>query len=196
MKRFLFPCAVLALLLAQEPSLLAGGSDKKKDALTIRIHGEASPDDGEKFAVPVILLDGRKTSLSIMPLLSEHDIKAVYPFKAADGSCGAYLRLNAHGTDLLTQYSIENMGRNKILAVMVNGRQAADLIVDKPVRDGIFVIPSGLTIVEDAKLATAYPEMGQENNPDQKKKRQPSSPVNIMLPPKASDLDGAAAPSH
>jgi len=196
MKRLLFPCAAIAFLLALEPSSMDGGSNKKKDALTIRIHGEASPEDGEKFSVPVILLDGRKTSLSIMPLLSEHDIKSVYPFRAADGSCGAYLRLNPHGTDLLTQYSIENMGRNKVLAVMVNGRQTADLIVDKPVRDGVFVIPSGMTMVEDAKLAIAFPEMGQENNPDQKKKKPSSSPKNIMLPPKAADLQNAAAPAQ
>jgi len=196
MKRLLFPCATLALLIALEPHSLAGGSNKKKEALTIRIHGEASPEDGEKFSVPVILLDGRKTSLSIMPLLSEHDVKSVYPFKAPDGSCGAYLRLNTHGTDLLTQYSIENMGRNKILAVMINGRQTADLIVDKPVRDGVFVIPSGMTMVEDAKLAIAFPEMGQENNPDQKKKKPSSSPKNIMLPPTASDLRNATAPSQ
>jgi hypothetical protein len=195
MKRILIPCTALALLLALEPTLMAGGSNKKKEELTIRIHGEANPVDGEKFSVPVVLLDGRKTSLAIMPLLSEHDIKSVYPFKAADGSCGAYLRLNPHGTDLLTQYSIENMGRNKILAVLVNGRQTADLIVDKPVRDGVFVIPSGMSMVEAAKLTVAYPEMGQENNPEQKKKKPPFSPKNIMLPPAASDLRNANAPA-
>jgi hypothetical protein len=196
MKRLTLTFAMLGMILAAEPPASAGGSDKKKDALTIRIHGEASPEDGDKFSVPVILLDGRKSTLSIMPLLSEHDIKSVYPFKTPDGSCGAYLKLNAHGSDVLTQYSVENMGRNKVLAVMINGRQVADLIVDKPVQDGLFVIPSGMSMVEDAKLTMAYPLMGQENNPEQKKKRASSSPKNIMLPPKASDLSGATAPAQ
>lgn len=177
------------------PLAHAGGSNKKKDAFAIRIHGEGSPEDGEKFAVPVVLLDGRKTSLSIMPLLSEHDIKAVYPFRASDGSYGAYLRLDGHGSNLLTQYSIEKAGRSSVLAVMIDGRQVADLVVDAPVRDGIFVIPSGMTLVESAKMANTFPIMGQEKNPSQKKKKQPISPTNIMLPPKASDLRNASAPT-
>lgn len=173
---------------------LAGGSNGKKDAFAIRIHGEGSPEDGEKFSVPVVLLDGRKTALSIMPLLSEHDIKAVYPFRAADGSYGAYLRLDGHGSNLLTQYSIEKSGRNSILAVMVNGRQVIDVMVDKPIRDGIFCIPTGMTLLESAKMANSFPVMGQENSAAQKKKKQPFSPTNIMLPPKASDLRDASAP--
>jgi hypothetical protein len=176
------------------PDALAGGSNSKKDAFGIRIHGEGSPEDGEKFAVPIVLLDGRKTTLSIMPLLSEHDIKAVYPFRASDNTYGAYLRLDGHGANLLTQYSIEKSGRNSVLAVIVNGRQVIDVMVDKPTRDGIFCIPSGMTLLESAKMANSFPIMGQENSAAQKKKKQPFSPTNIMLPPKASDLRDASAP--
>lgn len=183
--------AVTGLFPAQA---LAGGSNSKKDAFAIRIHGEGNTEDGEKFSVPVVLLDGRKTTLSIMPLLNEHDIKAVYPFRAPDGSYGAYLRLDFHGSNLLTQYSIEKSGRNSVLAVMVNGRQVVDLMVDKPIRDGIFCIPSGMTLLESAKMANSFPVMGQENSAAQKKKKQPFSPTDIMLPPKASDLRDASAP--
>jgi hypothetical protein len=197
MKRtLLFLYGMLYILLLAIPPAHAGGSNKKKDVFTIRIHGEASPEDGEKFSVPVTLLDGKKTTLSIMPLLTEHDIKSVYPFKAPDGTGGAYLRLDGHGSNLLTEYSIEKMGRGTILAVMMNGRQVADLVVDAPVRDGIFAITSGITMAEEARLVNAFPLMGQEGNKDQKRKAQPSSPANIMLPPKASDLTGASAPAH
>ena len=188
MKRLPFLLGILALLLAVEPCIQAGTSNKKKDVLSIRIHGEGSSEDGEKFTVPVTLLDGRKAFLSIMPLLSEHDIKAIYPYKAADGSGGVYLKLDGHGANLLTEYSIERMGKNGVLAVMINGRQVIDLLVDAPVRDGVFVIPYGLTMAEEARLVNAFPIIGQENNPQQKKKKQPFSPTNIMLPPKASDL--------
>jgi hypothetical protein len=183
---FLMLLCLLALTTAQ-----AGGSNKKKDVFAIRIHGEGSQEDGEKFTVPVTLLDGRKASLSIMPLLSEHDIKAVYPFLAPDGTGGAYLRLDAHGANLLAEFSIERMGRGEVLAVMVNGRQVIDLLVDKPVRDGVFVIPSGLTMSDEAHLVNLYPIIGHENDPVQKKKKQPFSPTNIMLPPKASDIPNA-----
>jgi hypothetical protein len=180
------------LLVSIAPFARSAGSNKKKEVFTIRVHGEASPEDGEKFATPVILLNGRKTTLSIMPLLNEHDIKSVYPFKTQDGSGGAYLRLDAHGANLLSLYSIEKKGRGSVLAVMVNGRQVTDLVVDAPVRDGIFAIPFGLTMAEEAHLVNTFPIMGQENAPAQKKKKEPFSPVNIMLPPKASDLQGAS----
>jgi len=194
MKRLFFLFSVLALLIAISSPLQAGASDKKKDVFTIRVHGEGSPEDGDKFSVPVTLMNGKKTSLSIMPLLSEHEIKAVAPFRAADGSFGAYLRLDGHGANLLSEYSVEKMGRGSILAVMINGRQVTDLEVDKPVNDGVFVIPSGMTIVEEARLVNTYPIIGQENDPKQKKKKRPFSPTNIMLPPKASDLKNASAP--
>lgn len=185
--------AALATLLLLEPSVQAGASPKKKHVFTVRIHGEGSSEDGDKFTVPLTLLNGRKAYLSIMPLLSEHDIKAVYPFRAADGSGGIYLKLDNHGANLLTQYSIEHMGGNTVLAVMINGRQAVDLLVDAPVRDGVFVIPYGLTMAEEAEFVNAYPVVGEENNPKQKKKKQPFSPTNIMLPPKASDLKNSPA---
>ena len=192
MKRYWTFLGILMLLVSIAPFARSAGSNKKKEVFTIRVHGEASPEDGEKFATPVILLNGRKTTLSIMPLLNEHDIISVYPFKTQDGSGGAYLRLDAHGANLLSLYSIEKKGRGSVLAVMVNGRQVTDLVVDAPVRDGIFAIPSGLTMAEEAHLVNAFPIMGQEIAPAQKKKKEPFSPVNIMLPPKASDLQGAS----
>jgi hypothetical protein len=191
MNRILILIGALGLLLAMEPRLLAGSSNKKKDQFTIRIHGEGSAEDGEKFVIPVELIDGRKAYLSIMPLLTEHEVKSVYPFKSPDGSGGAYLRLDGHGSNLLTQYSMEKRG--SVLAVMVNGRQAVDVLVDAPVKDGLFVIPRGLTMADEARLVNGFPLMGQENSPSQKKKKQPFSPTDIMIPPKASDLRNASA---
>jgi hypothetical protein len=172
--------------------LHAGGSGKQKDAVIIRIHGETAQEEGDKFAVPVTLVDGRKTAVSIMPLLSEHDIASVYPFNAPDGSYGSYLKLDQHGANLLTQYSLERTGRNNVLAVMINGRHVIDVLVDKPVRDGIFCIPRGLTIVEAARLVNRFPVTGHEHDKAEKKKKPKFLPTDIMLPPKASDLKGAA----
>ena len=194
MKHIPFLLGILILFLAFEPTLQAGTTNKKKDILEIRIYGEGNQEEGEKFTTPITLLDGRKAYLSIMPLLSEHDIKAIYPYKAADGSGGVYFKLDAHGANLLTEYSIEHMGKNGVLVVIINRRQVIDLLVDAPVRDGVFVIPYGLTMTEEARLVNAFPIVGQENDPKQKKKKQPFSPTNIMLPPKASDLRNLSAP--
>jgi hypothetical protein len=187
-------CLALVLALALSTGSSPGAaSNKKKDVFTVRIHGEAGQEDGEKFSVPVVLLDGRKTALSIMPLLNEHDIKAIHPVKAPDGSYGAFLVLDPHGSNLLTQYSTEHMGRNTTLTAFVNGRQVISVMVDKPVKDGVFVIPSGMTIVEAARMVNAFPLVGQEKKASERKKR-PSAPVNVMLPPKASDISSPAAP--
>ena len=110
--RLPFPALLsLALLASGFTPAHAGTSNKKKDVLSVRIHGEGGAEEGEKFTVPVVLIDGRRAALSIMPLLSEHDIKSVYPFRAAVGSFGIYLRLDPHGANLLTQYSLERMGQ-------------------------------------------------------------------------------------
>jgi hypothetical protein len=193
------PFAILPLLMlagaiaACMPSATAGGSDRKKEALSLRVHGETAMEEGERFAVPVVLLDGRRTAVSIMPLLNERDIRSVSPFRSADGSYGVYLHLDQHGANLLTQYSLEHMGRNSMLVVMVNGRHVTDLLVDKPVRDGIFPIPAGLTIVEAARFSNAFPIAGREKSASEKKKKAGFMPADIMLPPKASDLKGASA---
>lgn len=183
---------VLALTASLAMDLQAAAGNKKQDAFSIRIHGEGNPEDGEKFSVPVVLLDGRKTTLSIMPLLNEHDIKSVHPFKTADGTYGAFLRLDGHGANLLTQYSIEKMGANTTLTIFINGRQVTSVLVDKPVKDGVFWIPSGMTVMEEARLVNAFPLMGQEGSASQKKKKEAFMPKNIMLPPKASDIQGTA----
>jgi hypothetical protein len=190
MKRMTFSGAICGLLLLAGPWASAKSS---KEILTIRIHGEGSAEDGDKFTTPVALLDGRKAYLSIMPLLTEHEVKAVCPFKTPDGSGGAYLRLDNHGANLLTQYCLEKRG--SMLVVLINGRQVVDVLVDTVVKDGIFVIPSGMTMAEEARLVNAFPLMGQENSAAQKKKKQSSSPRNIMLPPKASDLEKASVPT-
>jgi hypothetical protein len=184
----------LAVILAAAPAARAGGSDRKKEVFSVRVHGEAGQEEGEKFCVPVVLLDGRKTSVSIMPLLSEHDVRSVQPFHAADGTYGVYLTLTPHGANLLSEYSIENMGRGKELAVMVGGRHVVDLVVDKQVRDGLFPIPSGLTILEAGRFATTFPITGMEKRASERRKKEPFLPSNIMPLPRASDLRGAASP--
>jgi hypothetical protein len=45
--------------------------------------------------------------------------------------------------------------------VLLNGRQVINLVVDRPVTDGIVSIPRGLTPEEVALLRTAFPVMGE-----------------------------------
>jgi len=136
--------------------LCTGGA--KKPVVDLRIHGEGIAAEAPTFAFPVTLLNGEEAYLARMPLITQREVKSIYPFAAADGSEGVYLKLDSHGSGLLQQYTMERQGRR--LVVLLNGRQVINLMVDRPVTDGIVSIPRGLTPEETTLLSTAFPVMG------------------------------------
>jgi len=144
-------------LLCAAALLCTGGA--KKPTVDLRIHGEGIAAEAPTFAFPATLLNGRETFLSRMPLITQREIHSVYPFPAADGSQGVYLKLDNHGSGLLKQHTMERSGR--MLAVYLNGRQVSNLVVDRPVHDGIVSIPRGLNDTEVELLTMAYPVIGE-----------------------------------
>ncbi len=149
---------VLVILLCLVPR--SGQAFQRKPDFILRVHQETSETDGEAFAIPAERASGdrRKTFISRIPLLSERDITAVYPFKADDGSNAVALQLRPHGRLALGVASAESLGR--CFLIYANGRQLPDVFVDSRVEDGIFVIPGGLTDEEIAKLVKLYPRIG------------------------------------
>jgi len=98
-----------------------------------------------------------------MPLITQREVRSIYPYPAADGSEGVYLKLDNHGTGLLQQHTMERRGRT--LVVLLNGRQVTNLLVDRPVTDGIVSIPRGLSPEDIALLRTAFPVIGETGGP-------------------------------
>lgn len=145
------------VLLFAAALLCTGGA--KKPAVDLRIHGEGIAAEAPTFAFPATLLNGREVFLSRMPLITHREVRSIYPFPAADGSEGVYLKLDGHGTGLLQQHTMERPGRT--LVVLLNGRQVINLVVDRPVNDGIVSIPRGLTPEDIALLRAAYPVIGE-----------------------------------
>ncbi len=141
--------------------LCTGGA--KKPVVDLRIHGEGIAAEAPTFAFPATLLNGRETYLSRMPLITQREVRSIYPFPAADGSEGVYLKLDNHGTGLLQQHTMERRGRT--LVVLLNGRQVTNLLVDRPVTDGIVSIPRGLSPEDIALLRTAFPVIGEAGGP-------------------------------
>jgi hypothetical protein len=139
----------------------------KKPTIDLRVHAEGTEAEAPTFAIPATLLNGRPTFLQRMPLATQSEIEAVYPFAAADGSEGVYLKLGAHGSRLLQQHTMSQQG--KMLVVMLNGRMVSNLLVDRPIADGIVAIPRGLTQEDIAILTSSFPVLGQQNST--KKKR-------------------------
>jgi hypothetical protein len=159
------PRAPRLLVCVRRPSLFlclitllcTGGA--KKPVVELRIHGEGIAAEAPTFAFPATLLNGRETFLARMPLITQREIHSIFPFAAADGSQGVYLKLDNHGSGLLKQHTMERKGR--LLAVFFNGRQVSNLVVDRPVNDGIVSIPRGLDSTEVDLLTAAYPVIGQ-----------------------------------
>jgi hypothetical protein len=148
--------AVAALAL-----LCLGGA--KKPVVDLRIHALGTAAEAPTFAIPATLLNGTPVFLQRMPLVSQREIRAIYPFIAADGSHGTYLKVDNHGTRLLHQHTMSRRG--ELLVVLINGRQVSNLLVDRPIDDGIISIPRGLTADDIEFLATVFPVMGQEGAP-------------------------------
>ena len=147
----------ILLALCATALLCTGGA--KKPVVDLRIHGEGIAAEAPSFAFPANLINGRETFLARMPLLTQREVRAVYPFPAADGTQGIYLKLDNHGSGLLKQHTMERSGR--LLAVFFNGRQVSNLVVDRPVNDGIVSIPRGLDSTEVELLTSAYPVIGE-----------------------------------
>ncbi len=116
-----------------------------------RVHVEANANDGSVFAQPVRSISGHDVFIQKTAWLSERDVKAFYPYRAADGSYGALLQLDDHGRAVLETLSTE--GRGSFLFVFVNGRPVTELQVDRRVSDGKIYLASGLTSA-DIKLMT------------------------------------------
>ena len=146
-------------------SLLLCTGAARKPAFDLRIHATGTEAEAPTFAYPTTLLNGTPAFLQRMPLLTQREVVSVFPFNAADGSMGTYLKLGPHGSNLLQQLTSSRVGTT--LVVLLNGRQVSNLLVDRPVTDGIVCIPRGLTPDDIEFLTTVFPVTGQEG----KKKR-------------------------
>jgi hypothetical protein len=150
--------------------MLAFGAERKPPTLSIRLHAEGNPREGEPFVVPVTLINPPKqTVIRKVPIVTERDVVAFYPFAAADGTFGCYFKLDANGTNKLLQHTIEY--RDTLVVAMVNGRVASAMMVGQKITDGIMPFPSGLLPREIVELQARYPIIGKEKEfPEQKKK--------------------------
>jgi hypothetical protein len=149
---------LLYLVLGLAALLLAGGA--KKPVIDVRVHALGNASEAPTFAFPATLLNGTPVFLQRMPLVTQREVRAVYPFQAADGTLGTYLQLDSHGTRLLQQHSMSRQG--DVLVVLVNGRQISNLLVDRPINDGIISIPRGLVADDIEFLTSVFPVVGEE----------------------------------
>ena len=137
-------------------ALLAVPGAEAKQHSTLRVHAEASANDGPVFSTQIrSRFSGKTVTIGKAPLISERDVTGLQVYRASDGSYGALFQLNDHGRLAVDSLSIERRG--SFLFVFVNGRPITELQIDRRVSDGKIYIASGLTTNEIALLKKDWP---------------------------------------
>lgn len=156
----------------------------QKQEVTIRFHTEASRNDGEAFAIPVNLIyQRRQVYLSRVADFSEKQIDRIYPYPAKDGSWGCVFKLNPQGRIRLETMSGEIRGAVIVVFIgtKAGNRQISDMIIDRPVNDGIITVPRGFSEFEILALKKQFKIIGAQDpkngrdKPRQKPEQFPAS---------------------
>jgi hypothetical protein len=136
-----------------------------KAPVTVRFYVEANAHDTDHFATPIQLLHPPKTTfIEKIPTVNERMILAIYPFQAADGTFGCSFKLDQSGRLDLEVASTGHRGGSIVafLSTKSGTHQVVDMLIDRPVTDGIITIPFGLTEAEVEVLTKEFPIVGQK----------------------------------
>jgi hypothetical protein len=136
----------------------------KRPDFIVRFFVEANSQDTERFASPVQLkYPPRAAYIERVPVVSERNIKGIYPFSAPDGSWGCAFQLDPAGRLSLQTASMEN--RQKSMVAFIGTKKAThqviDMIIDRPIGDGVITIQKGMSIGEIEALGKRYPILGR-----------------------------------
>jgi hypothetical protein len=151
---------LLALLIIPASTVTSWASGKKTPPASISFHMEGSAAEVPKFARKVKTLIGEKYFRKV-PEVSTKDIVAFSPFPADDkNSYGVIFKLNSKATQRLNTST--TMNRGKLLLALVNGQALGVVRIDKPVKDGMLVIWSGIKQQEIKLYDKVAPRIGED----------------------------------
>lgn len=139
-----------------------------KPAVTVRFYVEAKALDGDRFASPVKLqYPPRSAYIEKTPMISERQIRSIYPFEARNGSWGCLFKLDPSGTLALATNSMDKRGSSIVAVVGTKQgtRQVIDMLIDKPVGDGVITIQQGLSDAEIAALRKQFSSLDGGKRP-------------------------------
>lgn len=145
-----------------------------KPKLTVAFFVQANQLDTNSFSTPLTLLHSdAKIFIRKIPELTEDNIIEIYPIPASDGTYGCVFKLDEDGKVKLT--SLSTRMRGSVLVALINGEQVADLLIDRPVSDGLITIPDGITPQTMTLLKKSYRVYKAKPKSDKKKKKKPIS---------------------
>lgn len=175
------PTARFALLVLAAVSSLGMSSTPK---VTVRFHSEANRNDTSSFSAPIKLAYAqREAFINKVPEFSERNIKAIYPWKTSDGTWGCAFKLNDSGRIRLETISSDNRGAAMVafIGTKKGMHQVIDMVIDRPINDGIVAIPRGITDIEMLVLKNQFKVLGEEPEPKKKKDEKPADPLDWRL---------------
>lgn len=167
-----------ALILLAASSL--GMSSKPK--VTVRFHSEANRNDTSSFSTPVKLAYAqREAHLNRVPEISERNIVAIFPWKTEDGTWGCAFKLNGSGRIRLETISSDNRGAAIVafIGTKKGMHQVIDMVIDRPISDGIVSIPRGITDIEMLVLKGQFKVLGEEK--EKKPEPKPQDPTDWRM---------------
>jgi len=152
----------------------------KKPEISVRFFEESSAHDTDHFSrIIEFHHPPHKGYVSSIPSIDETMIKAVYPVEAGNGTWGCTFFLNARGQTALDVVSTSRKGSTLVAFIATKGgvHQAAELLIDKRITDGIISIPEGLTELEIDAITKSWPSLApQKPKPG---KKAPSTPISL-----------------
>ena len=157
---------VIRRLLLPAIALCCLGMAERPPTVTVRFHAEANARDGTSFTTPIKIGNPpRDAFLEKIAVVHERQIRAIYPFRAPDGTWGCTFKLDNDGRLGLEVISTSRRGAFLVgfLGTKKGSHRVVDMVIDRTVADGIITMPKGLTDMEIAVLSKQFKVLGGEN---------------------------------
>lgn len=168
--RRLFSFLASAVVLGTLPA----SAMSSKPKVSVRFYTETNAQIGSTFAMPARLDNmQRDAHLNRVPEFSELQITAIFPFPATDGTWGCAFRLSEQGRIRLETLSTESRGTALVVIIGTKKgqHQVTDMMIDRPVTDGVITVPKGITDIEIAVMRQQFKVLGVEKVKPVKEKK-------------------------
>lgn len=130
----------------------------------VSFHIETEGTDNPKMIFPQVV-SGERRFFRRVPEITSSDFVGFSPFPSdVEGTYGVVFELKRNASTRLAAVSSANQKRWMVCQAF--GRVIDEVIIDRPVEDGMIVIWKGLTLEEVAQLDKSFPRIGEKEKRD------------------------------
>lgn len=170
---------------------------ERPPTVTVRFYAEANARDTDTFSTPIKIGNPPHDGfLEKMAAVHERQIRAIYPFRAPDGTWGCTFKLDNDGRLGLEVISTSRRGAILVgfLGTKKGSHRVVDMVIDRPVLDGVITMPKGLTDMEIAVLSKQFKVLGNNGEvPKLKMEKRSWNPFRKKAPAAEPAVEAPAA---